>query len=83
MPLGTAFCNLPFMLFNVMLWRFAMLVHRAVCGHFNSVEHSIMLLHHKLFIHSSVDGHSEAVASFCHYKQYFSEHFMPHSCALA
>ena len=60
-----------------------MLVHRAVCGHFNSVEHSIMLLHHKLFIHSSVDGHSEAVASFCHYKQYFSEHFMPHSCALA
>lgn len=28
-----------------------MLVHRAVCGHFNSVEHSVMLLHHMLFVH--------------------------------
>lgn len=75
MPLRTAFCNLPFMLLNIMLWRFAHVGPQSYSSVISTLEHSIMLIHHKSFIHFSVDGHSKAVASFCHYKQYFNEYF--------
>jgi hypothetical protein len=50
-------------------------------SHFNSVEHSIMLIHHKLFIHFSVDGHSETVSAITNTTS--MNIFMPHSCVLA